>query len=158
MLGKGSLLAYLVHMTLRIVEIHRVLKPTGSFYLHCDPTVSHYLKLVLDAVFCGQGGDFQNEVIWNYQTGGASKMRYARKHDVILLYTKSQVFTLNSNEIREPRTEKSIKRAQNPTGARRRAPMAASTGLPIFSSIQKPTARRSSRSSRAPAIAPISPP
>ena len=89
MLGRGSLLAYLVHMTLRIVEIHRVFKPTGSFYLHCDPTASHYLKLVLDAVFCGQGGDFQNEVIWNYQTGGASKMRYARKHDVILLYTKS---------------------------------------------------------------------
>ena len=55
-LGRGSLLAYLVHMTLRIVEIHRVLKPTGSFYLHCDPTASHYLKLVLDAVFCGHGG------------------------------------------------------------------------------------------------------
>lgn len=55
-LKRGSLLAYLVHMTLRIVEIHRVLKPTGSFYLHCDPTASHYLKLVLDAVFCGQGG------------------------------------------------------------------------------------------------------
>ncbi|MGL5134636.1 MAG: DNA methyltransferase, partial [Planktothrix sp.] len=62
-LGKGSLLAYLVSMTLRIVEIHRVLKPTGSFYLHCDPTSSHYLKLVLDAVFCAQGGDFLNEII-----------------------------------------------------------------------------------------------
>ena len=59
-LGRGSLLAYLVHMTLRIVEIHRVLKPTGSFYLHCDPTASHYLKLVLDAVFCGQGGEYLN--------------------------------------------------------------------------------------------------
>ena len=54
-LKRGSLLAYLVHMTLRIVEIHRVLKPTGSFYLHCDPTASHYLKLVLDAVFCAEG-------------------------------------------------------------------------------------------------------
>ena len=57
-LGRGSLFAYIVHMTQRIVEIHRVLKPTGSFYLHCDPTASHYLKLVCDAVFCGQGGDF----------------------------------------------------------------------------------------------------
>jgi Adenine specific DNA methylase Mod len=54
-LGKGSLLAYLVSMTLRIVEIYRVLKATGSFYLHCDPNSSHYLKLVLDAVFCPQG-------------------------------------------------------------------------------------------------------
>jgi len=57
-LKHGALLAYLVHMTLRIVEIHRVLKPTGSFYLHCDPTASHYLKLVIDTVFCGQGGIF----------------------------------------------------------------------------------------------------
>ncbi len=55
-LGEGSLLAYLVSMALRVTEIHRVLKPTGSFYLHCDPTSSHYLKLVLDAVFCGGGG------------------------------------------------------------------------------------------------------
>ena len=55
-LKRGSLLAYLVHMTLRIVEIHRVLKPTGSFYLHCDPTASHYLKLVLDACSAGREG------------------------------------------------------------------------------------------------------
>lgn len=54
-LGRGSLLAYLVHMTLRIMEIHRALKSTGSFYLHCDPTASHYLKTLLDAVFCGGG-------------------------------------------------------------------------------------------------------
>ena len=69
-LGRGSLLAYLIHMTLRIVEIHRVLKPTGSFYLYCDPTASHYLKLVLDAVFCGQGGQFINEIVWCYNVGG----------------------------------------------------------------------------------------
>jgi DNA modification methylase len=55
-LKEGSLLAYLVHMTLRIVEIHRVLKPTGSFYLHCDPTSSHYLKLVIDGIFVAGGG------------------------------------------------------------------------------------------------------
>ena len=87
-LGKGSLLAYLVSMSLRITEIHRVLKPTGSFYLHCDPNASHYLKLILDAVFCSQGGDFQNEIIWCYSIGGKSKKRFARKHDVILFYTK----------------------------------------------------------------------
>lgn len=67
-LGEGSLLAYLISMALRIVEIHRVLKPTGSFFLHCDPTASHYLKLVLDAVFSAH---FQNEIIWHYTGGGA---------------------------------------------------------------------------------------
>jgi len=88
-LKHGALFAYLVHMTLRIVEIHRVLKTTGSFFLHCDPTASHYLKLVLDAVFCGQGGDFKNEIIWCYNVGGKSKKWFARKHDVIFWYTKS---------------------------------------------------------------------
>src|ERR1019366_238991 len=65
-LGKGSLLAYLIHITLRATEIQRVLKSTGSFYLHCDPTASHYLKLVLDSVFCPKGGDYRNELIWHY--------------------------------------------------------------------------------------------
>ena len=88
-LGKGSLLAYLISMTLRIAEIYRILKPTGSFYLHCDPTVSHYLKIVLDGIFCAQGGDFQNEIIWCYSIGGKSKDRFGKKHDVILFYTKS---------------------------------------------------------------------
>lgn len=58
-LKEGSLLAYLVSMTLRITEIHRVLKPTGSFYLHCDPTASHYLKLILDGIFCAGGGNLR---------------------------------------------------------------------------------------------------
>ena len=92
-LGRGSLLAYLVHMTLRIVEIHRVLKPTGSFYLHCDPTASHYLKLVLDAVFCGQGGDFVNELIWKrygaHNDVGQGSKHYGRVNDTILFYSKS---------------------------------------------------------------------
>ena len=92
-LGHGSLLAYLVHMTLRIVEIHRVLKPTGSFYLHCDPTASHYLKLVLDAVFCGQGGDFRNEIIWKrshaHSDGKQGSVHFGRLTDTIFFYTKS---------------------------------------------------------------------
>ena len=99
-LKRGSLLAYLVHMTLRIVEIHRVLKPTGSFYLHCDPTASHYLKLVLDAVFCGQGGDFGNEIIWQRQNAkGLAFTRFARNHDVILRYTKSLQWIWNPQYI-----------------------------------------------------------
>lgn len=117
-LGKGDLLAYLVHMTLRVTEIFRVLKPTGSFYLHCDPTASHYLKLLLDAIFCARGGDFKNEIIWHYQTGGASKRHFARKHDVIFFYTKSEKYNFFPDRVKTPRTKKSIKRAQNPAGAR----------------------------------------
>jgi site-specific DNA-methyltransferase (adenine-specific) len=100
-LKKGSLLAYLVSMTLRIVEIFRVLKPTGSFYLHCDPTSSHYLKLVLDSVFEPQGGDFLNEIIWSYKTGGVSKRWFGRKHDVIFFYAKSPEYHF------EPQQDKS---------------------------------------------------
>ncbi len=107
-LKRGSLLAYLVHMTLRIVEIHRVLKPTGSFYLHCDPTASHYLKLVLDAVFCGQGGQYVNEIIWCYASGGVSKKWFAKKHDVIFYYTKSSERTFHQQF--RPYTEGTLQR------------------------------------------------
>jgi site-specific DNA-methyltransferase (adenine-specific) len=99
-LGKGSLLAYLISMTLRVVEIYRVLKPTGSFYLHCDATASHYLKLVLDAVFCPQGGDFRNEIIWCYRGGGAPKKDFGRRHDVIFRYSKSDGYRFNADAIR----------------------------------------------------------
>lgn len=99
-LGHGSLLAYLVSMSLRVTELHRVLKSTGSFYLHCDPTASHYLKLLLDAIFCSQTGNFQNEIIWSYKTGGASKTRFAKKHDVIFFYTKSNKWKFNAQKER----------------------------------------------------------
>jgi DNA modification methylase len=89
-LGQGSLFAYIIHITLRIVEIHRVLKSTGSFYLHCDQTASHYLKLVLDAVFCGQGGDYLNEIVWQRSTAGKPTYKNLPKNtDVILWYSKS---------------------------------------------------------------------
>jgi len=110
-LQEGSLLAYLVSMTVRLVEIHRVLKPTGSFYLHCDPTASHYLKLVLDAIFLPNGGEYQNEIVWRYRrwTGGAK--RFLRMHDTIFFYTKSAQHTFN--RLFTPYTEKSLKRKQN---------------------------------------------
>jgi len=95
-LGQGSLLAYLVSMTLRVAEIHRVLKPTGSFYFHCDPTSSHYLKLVLDSIFCPNGGDFKNEVIWKRTNSkGLAFTRFASNHDVIFYYTKNKQFIWN---------------------------------------------------------------
>ena len=88
-LKKGSLLAYLVSMTLRITEIHRALKPTGSFYLHCDPTASHYLKIVLDSIFVTQGGEFRNEIIWHYLKWSVKQKQFVRNHDVVLFYSKT---------------------------------------------------------------------
>ncbi|MCL1831916.1 MAG: restriction endonuclease [Oscillospiraceae bacterium] len=89
-------------MTLRINEIHRVLKPTGSLYLHCDPTASHYLKIVLDAIFCGQGGEFLNEIAWCYRQGGRSNNNFGKKHDTIFMYTKSKEWTFNADDVRVP--------------------------------------------------------
>ena len=106
-LGKGSMLAYLVSMAVRIEEIWRVLKSTGSFYLHCDPTASHYLKIILDSVFCDRGGDFRNEIIWGYQWGGVGKRNFARKHDVLFWYSKHKTkWTFNEKIMREPYTTK----------------------------------------------------
>lgn len=99
-LGKSSLMAYITSMTLRIAEIHRVLKPTGNFYLHCDPTASHYLKLIIDAIFCVNGGDLKNEIIWCYSHGGKGKKHFARKHDVIFWYCKTaKDFVFNTEDI-----------------------------------------------------------
>ncbi len=86
-LGDGDLLAYLVMMTSRLVELHRVLAPTGALYLHCDPTASHYLKVVLDVVF--GPGTFQNEVVWRYRRWPAKARRFQRMHDVLFYYAKS---------------------------------------------------------------------
>jgi DNA modification methylase len=88
-IGQGSLLAYLVSVAQRLVEIDRVLRPTGSLFLHCDPSASHYLKLLLDAVFCAPGGGFRNEIVWCYSHGGRSRKWFGRKHDIIFFYGKS---------------------------------------------------------------------
>ncbi len=108
--------AFLCFLSVRLLEMHRVLKPTGSIYLHCDPTASHYIKMLMDAVFGKK--NFQNEIVWHYQTGGVSKKRFARKHDVILFYVKTDKYRFYPDAVRMPRTEKALKRAQNPKGAR----------------------------------------
>ncbi len=88
-----SMATYLCFMAARLVEMRRILKNDGSIYLHCDPTSSHYVKQLMDAVF---GIDnFRNEIIWSYGLGGSSPKRYSRKHDVILFYTKSVRYTFN---------------------------------------------------------------
>jgi site-specific DNA-methyltransferase (adenine-specific) len=86
-IGTNQMAAYLVEMAVRLVELHRVLKPTGSLYLHCDPTASHYLKLLLDAVFGPEY--FRNEVIWKRTTAHSSSKKFAPVHDVLLYFVKS---------------------------------------------------------------------
>ena len=113
--GSG-MLSYLSYMAERIATMHRLVKCTGSIYLHCDPTASHYLKIIMDEVF-GKS-NFRNEIIWHYQTGGASKRHYAKKHDAILFYSKTDHYTFNPQNVMMERAEKSLERAKNPKGAR----------------------------------------
>ena len=129
-LGEGALLAYLVSMTLRIAEIHRVLKPTGSFYLHCDPTASHYLKLVLDAIFVTQGGDFKNEIIWKRTHSHGGAKRFGPVHDVIFYYTKSSDYVWNPQhtEYSEDYLEKFF-RFQDEEGRRYRSTILTGSGI-----------------------------
>ncbi len=97
---KRSLAAYLLNMAIRLMPMRRVLKDSGSIYLHCDPTASHYLKLIMDAIF-GQK-NFRNEVVWGYRTGGVSKKWFGRKHDVILFYVHSEKAPYTFNLQKEP--------------------------------------------------------
>ncbi len=93
--GKNSYnFCYLAYMSIRLIECQRILKDSGSLYLHCDPTMSHYLKLVLDCIF-GES-NFLNEVIWCYKSGGTSKKWFSKKHDIILLYRKTKSYKFNT--------------------------------------------------------------
>ena len=97
-IGANQMMAYLVMMAARLVELHRVLKPTGSLYLHCDSTASHYLKIMLDTIFGPVY--FQNEIIWKRKTGRGETShksnRFGTSTDTILFYAKSAVSTFNS--------------------------------------------------------------
>ncbi|MDV2988841.1 MAG: DNA methyltransferase [Dehalogenimonas sp.] len=96
-LGHNDVMAYLVMMTVRLVELHRVLKPTGSLYLHCDPTMSHYIKLVLDQIFGPT--KYRNEIIWKrssaHSDSGQGAKHLGRLHDTIFFYSKSDNYTSN---------------------------------------------------------------
>ena len=97
--------AYLIYMAARLLEMHRVLKDTGSIYLHCDPTMSHWLKIVMDCIF-GKA-NFRNEIVWGYKTGGNSKQHFAKKHDTILFYSKSETYNFT------PQKEKSYTKSKS---------------------------------------------
>jgi len=86
-LGDNDVMAYLTMMASRLIELNRILKPTGSLYLHCDPTASHYLKMVLDGIFGIQ--NFRNEVIWERTSSHNDSKKWAAVHDTIFFYSKS---------------------------------------------------------------------
>ena len=91
--NKGAMRAYLAFMGPRLAEMHRVLAPTGSIYLHCDPTASHYLKGVMDAIWDqdnrGKNEFFRNEIVWSYQRWTGATKHFQRMHDIILFYAKN---------------------------------------------------------------------
>ena len=105
--GKG-MQSYLTMMAVRLLEMRRVLKPTGTIYLHCDPTASHYLKQLMDAVYGVR--NFRNEIVWAYRGGGVPKYDFARKHDIILRYGRTSPVTFNVDAVRVPYSEDSEER------------------------------------------------
>ena len=129
-----AMAAYTAYLAQRIAELHRVLRETGSIYLHCDPGASHCIRLVMDCVF-GQG-NFLNEIVWHYQTGGSGKRWFPRKHDVILLYGRSPRHVFNARAVPVPRAGKSLERARTPAGARISAGDTTKTAMDVWTDIQ----------------------
>ena len=106
-LGQNDMMAYLTMMAQRMTELHRVLKPTGSIYLHCDPTASHYLKLLMDAVFDAR--NFRNEIVWlRTMAKGLMSRQLPNNHDVILGYKKTGESTWNVDATFQPYDEFSL--------------------------------------------------
>ena len=108
--------SYLIMMAVRLLEMKRILKPTGSIYLHCDPTASHYLKMLMDTVF--GNGNFRNEIAWAY-TGPSNARRYfPRKHDTIFFYSMSDASTFNRDAVRVPYNRETLARRGRVEGNR----------------------------------------
>jgi len=98
-LGESDMMAYLAMMAPRLLELRRVLKDTGSIYLHCDPTASAHLRLLMNAIFGPE--NFRNEIVWHYRTGNIAKNQFQRKHDVLIFYSKTAHNIFNPQEIKE---------------------------------------------------------
>lgn len=113
-IGSNDMMAYLTMMCIRLLELKRVLKDTGSIYLHCDPTASHYLRVVLDTVFGVK--NFRNEIVWYYRGAGVSPKYYAKRHDILLFYSKSDNWKFNPDPIREPYAEATVERFKHYIG------------------------------------------
>lgn len=107
-IGQNDVMAYLSMMALRLHELHRVLHPDGSLFLHCDPTASHYLKLLLDAQF-GKT-NYRNEIIWHYRKWPSGRAQFQRNHDVIFFYSKTDNKSRYLKAHMMERTESTLKR------------------------------------------------
>ena len=107
--GKASYnFCYLSYLVIRLLEMHRVLKETGSIYLHCDPTMSHYIKLLMDIVFGEK--NFRNEIVWGYKGDSNIKNGFLRKHDYIIFYSKNKNnFNLDKVRVKYANENKIIK-------------------------------------------------
>ena len=103
---------YLAFMGPRLAEMHRILSESGSIYLHCEPSVSHYLKCVMDYIFGIE--NFRNEIVWCFQGPGNAKDRFPRNHDVILFYGKSKNTYFNADEVRVLNRQRVIKAGRSP--------------------------------------------
>jgi DNA modification methylase len=126
-LGRNDLTAYLVMMAPRLVELHRVLKPTGSLYLHCDPTASHYLKVMLDVIFGAR--NFRNEIVWKRTSAHSGAKRWGPVHDIILFYTKSDQYPWN--RVYEPLDKDYIEKFYRYTDERGRYQLVSLTGAGV---------------------------
>ena len=110
-LGGNDMMAYLSMMAPRLTELKRVLKPAGSTYLHCDPTASHYLKMLMDAVFGPK--NFQNEIVWHYRKWPTGKYCFQRNHDILLFYSRSAKRERIFNQLYMQRAASTLKRFGN---------------------------------------------
>ena len=95
-----GMMAYLIYMGLRLMEMRRVLTPRGTIYFHCDSAASHYVKMLMDGIF-GKA-QFRNEIIWCYRGFYRAKSDFPRKHDTILRYVSGKEWTFNANDVKEP--------------------------------------------------------
>ena len=111
--------AYLIMMGIRMLEMRRILKPTGSIYLHCDPTAGHYLKTMMDAVF--GVGNFRNEIAWCYRGAGYPKKDFGKRHDSIFRYSKGSEYTFNLDDVREEYAEATKARFKHYIGNKRKS-------------------------------------
>lgn len=115
--GKGDM-SYLIYMSRRLLEMHRVLKESGSIYLHCDATMSHSLKIVMDCIFGKK--NFRNEIIWCYRGAGYPKKDFGKRHDVLLRYSKTKDYTFNLDAVREEYAETTKQRFKHYIGNKRK--------------------------------------
>ncbi len=106
--------AFMCFMAVRLMSMQRLLKSTGSIYLHCDPTASHYLKAVMDAIFGWK--NFRNEIIWCYRGAGYPKNDFGKRHDIILKYSKSKEYVFNLDAVRMPYAQATIERFKHKIG------------------------------------------